>query len=86
MRGEKMNVSSLLKNVTAVDAVAFVLFLMALFLHFFTGDEDGALYMNTAALFFFGISFIVDAIANIETRVFVIAATEYDHAKPTIQE
>jgi predicted membrane protein len=81
MRGEKMNVSNLLKNVTAVDAVAFVLFLMALCIYFFTGDESGALYMNTAALFFFGISFIVDAIAKIETNVVIVAAAE-----PTIQE
>jgi predicted membrane protein len=70
MRGKKMNVYSLLKNVTAVDAVAFVLFLMALCLYFFTGDESGALYMNTASLFFFGISFIVDAIN--ENRPIVI--------------
>jgi predicted membrane protein len=86
MRGGEMNVSNLLKNVTAVDVVAFVLFLMALCIYFFTGDEAGALYMNTAALFFFGISFIVDAIANIETRVLIIASTEHDHTKPTIQE
>jgi hypothetical protein len=73
-----MNVFSLLKNVTAVDVVSFVLFLMALYLYFFMDDEAGALYMNTVALFFYGISFIVDAINGNRPIVINVQTTGAD--------
>jgi hypothetical protein len=83
-----MNISKVLKNITAVDVVAFVLFLMALCLYFFMDDVAGAMYMNTASLFFFGISFIVDAINEIKTNVVIITTPETNNAsgKATIQE
>jgi hypothetical protein len=83
-----MNISKVLKNITAVDMVAFTLFLMALFLYFFMDDEAGAMYMNTASLFFFGISFIVDAINEIKTNVIIVTTPETNKTsiKPTIQE
>lgn len=83
-----MNISKILKNITAVDMVAFTLFLMALFLYFFMDDEAGAMYMNTTSLFFFGISFIVDAINEIKTNVIIVTTPETNKTsiKPTIQE
>jgi predicted membrane protein len=71
-----MNILKLIKgiitDINSADIVAYILFLLALSRYVFTDDKDGSLYLSTLALFFFGISFIIDAVNRIETRIVVI--------------
>lgn len=77
----------LLRNVTPVDGLTFLLLLLTLYVAFFTSPNPiGVLYMCSVTMFFFGVGFVVDAIAKGETRVVVITSTEHDHEKPTTQE
>jgi hypothetical protein len=65
-------IKDIVKDINSADIVAYILFLLALSRYVFTDDKDGSLYLSTLALFFFGISFIIDAITRIETKVIVI--------------
>jgi hypothetical protein len=69
-----MNIPKLLKGITAVDAIAYTLFLMALSHYLFAGNDFGTLYLTTVSLFFFGVGLIVDAIAGV--NVISITTTE----------
>jgi preprotein translocase subunit SecG len=71
-----MNTFNLLENVTAVDVVAFLLFVSSLYLCFFTNYGLATLYMATVAIFFFGISFIVDAITRNTTVIINVSTTD----------
>jgi hypothetical protein len=47
----------------AVEVVVAVLSLSALYCHFLADDDTSAFYLATASLYFYGIAFIVNAIA-----------------------
>jgi hypothetical protein len=65
-------IKDIAKDINSADIVAYILFLLALSRYVFTDDKDGSLYLSTLALFFFGISFIIDAVNRLETRIVVI--------------
>jgi hypothetical protein len=71
-----MNILKIIKNIVrdinSADIVAYILFLLALSRYVFTDDKDGSLYLSTLALFFFGISFIIDAVNRIEIKVVIV--------------
>jgi hypothetical protein len=85
MRGAKM-IYKLLKSLTVVDITAFTLFFMSLYLAFFTNESVATIYMFSVTMFFFGVGFIVDAIAKIEHNVVIVISSEQGSDKPTIQE
>jgi hypothetical protein len=82
-----MNIPKLLKDITAVDAVAFTLFLMALSNYLFVGSDFGTVYLYTASLFFFGVGFIVEAISGVNViSITTDEATILTTGRATIQE
>jgi hypothetical protein len=65
-------IKDIAKDINSADIVAYILFLLALSRYVFTDDKDGSLYLSTLALFFFGISFIIDAVNRIEIKVVIV--------------
>jgi hypothetical protein len=63
-----MNVLEFVEDINSADIVAYLLCLGALCRYLLTGDNDGTLYLTTVALFFFGISFIIDAINELNIK------------------
>jgi hypothetical protein len=86
MRGEKM-IYKLLRNFTPVDGLTFLLLLLTLYVAFFTSPNPiGVLYMCSVTMFFFGVGFVVDAIAKIDHNAVIVITSEQGSDKPTIQE
>jgi hypothetical protein len=82
-----MNIPKLLKDITAVDTIAYMSFLMALIRYSFAGNDFGTLYLITVSLFFFGIGLIVDAIAGVNViSITTDEATILTTGRATIQE
>jgi hypothetical protein len=82
-----MNIPKLLKGITAVDAIAYTLFLMALSHYLFAGNDFGTLYLTTVSLFFFGVGLIVDAVAGVNViSITTDETTILTTGKATIQE
>jgi hypothetical protein len=67
-----MNIREFTLNINSADVIAYILSIFAIYTYFSTNDESGALYLVTVALFFFGISFSIDAINKIETKVIIV--------------
>jgi hypothetical protein len=82
-----MNTYELLKNITVIDVIIFVLFLMSLYLSFFTNYKVATMYITSVAMFFIGIGFIVDAIKKVKViNIITNETTLITSGKATIQE
>jgi hypothetical protein len=71
----KYAVKDIFKDINSADIIAYIFCMFVIYNHFSTdgNGEIGSLYLGTLALFFFGVSHIIDAINKIETRIIIVA-------------
>jgi hypothetical protein len=70
-----MNTRKFALNINSADVIAYILSIFTIYTYFSTNDESGALYLVSTALFFFGISFVIDAITKNKTIIITTPGT-----------